>query len=450
MNGAGKSKAAKRLRVRPETLEDGALVWAGIGASSPIPDRANIETTYTDVTTTGDAIQRHGDPKLVSYEGQSPQIGARLAKEVAGLPSVLYRAGEITVVTPMLSRPSVDPAFGSILDTSLCRMLASGMGVAPLLAASSVTVASAADANTFTVNPAVASLVKGSVVGADFNGRRSAAHVISITGGGEDPQVVKLCSPLARLLAADDTLRLGQVFAIGGPLPLGPSVEFELNGKGWRDIAHGCRWTKAVLQADEGRAYWALTFDAPIILEADDDAEVDDGVNYTGLPRDPYDSEVATLDGTRPTISTSHTWSRRRPPTLSDGLENEVLPIAALSVTINNPMTARGDYDGLGMGPTEPDDPTVEIAVTLSRPLTDFTRDVLRDAAENYRELVLPFGPVGKHGGAIIVPGASLTSDPSKYDEGESFYRTVLTFQCGPNATEGTDVLAAPFKLALF
>lgn len=450
MRAAGNSRKSKRLRVRPET-QAGADLWAAIGSASPIPDDTELDTTWSDVHIESEAVARHGDPVMMDFEGVVPQRGARMAKEVGDLPSLLYRRGEATIATPMLSAPDdADPAYGSVLSTSFARLLASGMRVGAAPAARTLTAKLPVTDASFSLTPASAAAVKGVMLGRDLGGIRSIAAISNTAGA--DPQTVSLVSPFVdgTDIAEDEVLRVAHMFRTDGGDDLGPSVSLEFNGRGYKDGAYGCRWSKLELRIDERRVVAVFTMDLPIILSKDGDADVATFANVAGLPRDPYDSEVATFAATRPTISTTKSWSRDKPPALPLLLDGELLPIKSATITIENPLTPRGQWTGIGMGPTEPDDPTIDISLMLSRPLTSADRDLLRVGRDNYRELKLPLGPVGAHGGGIIVPGASLMTDPDKYDESEAKYLAPLQFQAGPNYFEGTGQLNSPILLGLF
>lgn len=404
-------------------------VWACIGAVSPLPDPENeIDGDWLPFRFDGGQLSdQPGDPELLSLTHMAGDFGG-FADEIDSLPGAggkdfLFRTGTLTFGLHPMSVPdeTEDARFPSLRATPVGQLLSTMFGVRPAVTTRTLEVTSHDDNGVFTAASTPDDLFVGQILGRDVGGRREASLVTGINAG----EVTH--APHGPAMNAEEQLLLAQVWEATAFRAPGPSVAFKLDHIGGRDYCVGCRATQLAISLNRRRAKFDFTVNAPIIYTDRAAAAVVAGTNVADAIREPGGYRHPTFAATRPRVG-PNAFAIDSDAVLPLTVAGEVLAIDELAMTITVEQGVRGDFDGLGVGDSRPDNCTFEGTLHLSQLPSTVALDALASSRNNYHLFLLPMGPTGQHGGALAFY-ATITSDLSKLDRAKSYQRVALKFR---------------------
>lgn len=349
---------------------------------------------------------------------------------------IARRTGDVTFTLPLEGLGAGDSD-----DNPLVWLLASGMADSGAPDIANETVATHADAQTFTVDdesaypPGLLIQAIGLQAAAQFssvlnNNTANITHSPAFSAELDDT-VIRLCRTFGAVLGAPGTV-------------LGPSLGFCADYAEGRTFARGCR-LKSLTLTGTGRRVDATGFTFGSALIYDDHSNSDgDVVPFRSgarvlhtLHADPILSNVIATGGTYPRIA-----GRTSLP---------IDPNGQWTVTLTNTLSPLGTWRNvLGMSDMEVSAVDVEVTIPVSTPIAALASDFRNRSA---RQLMLPFGPPGAgNGAAVFLPGALLTIDPNLRDTSGEIVRQTLVYKPGRWGGDGgntTLISNSPFRIGL-
>lgn len=442
---SARSLAVFRRRIAPELEDDGGggtqhnfgLVNSADTASST----SNLDAAVLLMTMrSSGALSIEGEAGNIDRGGGSSDYGAP-AGSVDSPDGVKMMRGELADTTPWYSNPSPSGAFSSLQRTPVGALLGSAM--AERYAGDSnrtKTVSSAADGNTYTLADATG-VEAGMVICHDINGRRSLDLITDVDG-----TTIKLLHGAHVAhgdLPANHAIRLGAQYDLTAHAAKGPSVVDVLDLLSERREAFGGRLTSLSMQFQSGgdadanaQIDWNFTVRYAGINKADSAADVADYSIVRAKQSTPSGRKIAETAHCIFRMSTANTMADDADPTVPvTGLATTELKIESMSLSVTWGMTPYGksaaDIGVQDMHEQAQPDVSLELIVqaTNSRIETLRGRYYNDDGKQNYHSLMIPFGPLGAHGGGICMPTAVLTDDPTKLDGGKGYRRYILRFR---------------------
>lgn len=421
----------RSLSVAPEST------FGSLSSSTGLPDNSGL--TYTSIPCERDPIIIYGDP-VVSERNDARDGTYGLPPEPdtvwSGGNRVRRRTGQVVLRVDLTT---IGTGSTSYVNNYLGYLLGAGFRTT-LGSFESDTVAAYVSDNQYTPTETSTNYVVGGLIGINRNGRAEYSAITDndVSGdvtlspafsGNYDGQTAYA---LQTFYPGQRSAQLGTTFQ---------SVSFRVDGVGFRSYAYGCRLESMQLSLDNGRVMADLTYQAALIQD-DHGAAVGpvEPVYNSGAPCFFRGSYVVISDASPTSLTDA---------TTGDTLGRIELDVEDFTLSVTNTLTPVGHSNSiLAMRDMEVSDVDVELSLSVSTINTAINNDFFN---RTLRQVVVGFGPLTYgQGGAVMIPAAYLTVDPSKYDpSGNDITRQQLTYKASRFGGDVADGQAynTPFRI---